>query len=159
VCASSRSETSTNKAHVCYSGAALSSDGSDSPGPVSIGPPSAGPLPPGSSTSSTEPAHPSPLQATVPTSPSAAIDPPGVTTCLQHRIRKVQTRTDDIVAWSVARAPADPTLTHTEHCDSRTTLSLPHWRTAMETEFSVLQLNKTSHLIPLSSGVNIIDCK
>jgi hypothetical protein len=50
-------------------------------------------------------------------------------------------------------------LLHTEPRDYRTALSSPHWRTAMETEFTALQQNKTWRLVPPRSRVNIIDCK
>jgi hypothetical protein len=38
-------------------------------------------------------------------------------------------------------------------------LGIPHWREAMEKEFSALQDNGTWNLVPLVPGVNLIDSK
>jgi histone deacetylase 1/2 len=34
-----------------------------------------------------------------------------------------------------------------------------NWKAAMDSEFNALQKNKTWHLVPSTSGKNIIDCK
>jgi histone deacetylase 1/2 len=83
----------------------------------------------------------------------------GVTTRLQHGIRKVKNQTDGTVAWSTTRTNLDTALLHTEPCDHRTALSSPYWRTTMETKFTAVQHNKTWCLVPPRPGVNIIDCK
>ena len=67
-------------------------------------------------------------------------------------------RTNGTVAWSITHTN-DPQLLHNEPGDYRAALSSPHWRTAMETEFTALQNNRTWRLVPLWSGVNIVDCK
>jgi hypothetical protein len=43
--------------------------------------------------------------------------------------------------------------------DYRVAHSIPHWRDAMEKEFSALQANGTWRLVPPISGVNLIDSK
>jgi hypothetical protein len=50
-------------------------------------------------------------------------------------------------------------LTRTEPRDHREAMGCPHWRDAMEVEFSALQANKTWRLVPPPPGVNIIDSK
>jgi histone deacetylase 1/2 len=78
-------------------------------------------------------------------------------TRLQHGIRQAKNRTDGTIAWNTTRLAA--ALVDTEPRDHRIALTSPHWRTAMEDEFSALQRNKTWHLVPPRSGINIIDCK
>lgn len=41
----------------------------------------------------------------------------------------------------------------------RDAMACDHWRSAMETEYSALQANKTWRLVLPLSGVNSIDCK
>jgi histone deacetylase 1/2 len=47
----------------------------------------------------------------------------------------------------------------TDPRDHREAMACPHWRDAMEVEFSALQANKTWRLFPPIPGVNIIDSK
>ena len=100
----------------------------------------------------------------MPTSASPAAAEPAqqserrMITRLQRGIRQERKRTDGTVAWTATRA-ADPTMLHTEPPDFRSALSSPHWRTAMEDEYSALQKNQTWRLVPPRRGVNIIDCK
>jgi hypothetical protein len=88
-------------------------------------------------------------------SPIQAAPQRGVTTRLQRGLRNPKKRTDGTIAWT-AVCTSDPKLHHTE---PRAALSSLHWRTAMETEFTALQQNKTWQLVPPRSGVNIIDYK
>jgi histone deacetylase 1/2 len=99
----------------------------------------------------------SPTATTAPL-PVHAAPQPGVTTRLQRGIRNPKNRTDGTIAWT-ATCTSYPLLFHTEPRDYRAALSSPHRRTAMETEFTALQQNKTWRLVPSRSGVNIIDCK
>jgi hypothetical protein len=43
--------------------------------------------------------------------------------------------------------------------DYRAALAIPHWRTAIDEEFSALQRNGTWTLVPPVSGVNLIDSR
>jgi histone deacetylase 1/2 len=81
-----------------------------------------------------------------------------MTTRLQRGIRQKKVRTDGTVAWSTTKS-SDPTLLTTEPYDFRAALASPHWRLAMEAEYTALQKNETWRLVPPRSGVNIIDCK
>ncbi|XP_071681174.1 uncharacterized protein [Lolium perenne] len=120
---------------------------------------------PGSATSTTEAAGSPASTAQVPGPADAPASPsvpdPAPTgrpvTRLQHGIRQAKNRTDGTIAWNTTRLAA--ALVDTEPRDHRTALTSPHWRTAMEDEFSALQRNKTWHLVPPRSGINIIDCK
>jgi hypothetical protein len=77
---------------------------------------------------------------------------------LQCGICQKKVRTDGTVARSTTRS-SDPTLLNTEPYDLCAALTSPHWRIAMEAEYSALQKNETWRLVPPRSGVNIIDCK
>jgi hypothetical protein len=56
----------------------------------------------------------------------------------------------------VLAAHAASKITH-EHRDYKEALRVPHWRDAMEAEFSALQDNGTWRLVHPISGVNLID--
>jgi histone deacetylase 1/2 len=70
---------------------------------------------------------------------------------------KKKERTDGTIAWTTARS--DPELLRTEPRDHCAALASPHWRAAMESEYTALQRNKTWRLVPPRAGLNIIDCK
>ena len=80
-------------------------------------------------------------------------------TRLQHGIRKPLDRKDGTIAWSAIRLAHQVDLLQTEPRNYREAMSSPHWRDAMETEFSALRNNKTWCLVPPVPGVNIIDSK
>jgi hypothetical protein len=68
-------------------------------------------------------------------------------------------RTDGTIAWSCVLA-AHAQLKHTHPPrDYQEALRTPHWRDAMETEFSALQANGTWRLVPPLPGVNLIDSR
>ncbi|KAK1630656.1 hypothetical protein QYE76_004971 [Lolium multiflorum] len=133
-----------------------------SPSPVSTGPllptPASSPLvasppsssPPGSGSSSSSSAAPS--TSTVP-----AVSRPH--TRSRSGIVRPKERTDGTVAWYAAcmsAAISDPTA---EPRTYQAALSIPHWRDAMEQEYSALLRNNTWTLVPPPSRVNIIDSK
>jgi hypothetical protein len=91
--------------------------------------------------------------------PIVSVPAPGVTTRLQRGIRQPKQRTDGTIAWSAVRLAHAVDLTLHEPRDHREAMSCPHWRAAMELEFSALQENKTWRLVPPVPGVNIIDSK
>jgi histone deacetylase 1/2 len=97
-----------------------------------------------------------PMQSASPPTPPA---PAGVTTRLQRGIKNPKVRTDGTVAWPAVRLASTADLTRTEPRDHREAMNYPHWRNAMESEFSALQSNKTWRLVPPVPGVNIIDSK
>jgi hypothetical protein len=74
---------------------------------------------------------------------------------LQRGIRNPKQRTDGTIAWLAHIGD----LSMTEPRDHREAMACPHWRDAMEVEFSALQANKTWRLVPPIPGVNIIDSK
>ncbi|KAK1684406.1 hypothetical protein QYE76_045254 [Lolium multiflorum] len=89
--------------------------------------------------------------------PSAPVSRP--TTHRSHGIVQPKIRTDGTVAWSSILAAREASKDTAEPCDYRDALRIPHWRAAMETEFSALQENGTSNLVPPVSGINLIDSK
>lgn len=94
--------------------------------------------------------------ASEPGSPAAGADPQPehpYGTRLKNNIRKPKTRTDGTVTYSVTRVSSDVPSSHV------TAMSHPLWRRAMQEEFDALIMNKTWHLVPPQSGLNIIDCK
>ncbi|KAK1617261.1 hypothetical protein QYE76_022778 [Lolium multiflorum] len=111
------------------------------------------------------PASPAPTAAdspvaapSVPTvAPPTAPSPP--VTRRSRGIIQPKVRTDGTVAWSSILAARDAARDTTEPSDYRTALRIPHWRSAMETEFSALQENGTWNLVPPIPGVNLIDSK
>jgi histone deacetylase 1/2 len=100
-----------------------------------------------------------PVQSSSLSSLEHAPAPTGVVTRLQRGIRNPKQRTDGTIAWQAIRLAHTADLTRTEPRDHREAMACPHWRDAMETEFSALQNNKTWHLVPPVPGVNIIDSK
>ncbi|KAK1573578.1 hypothetical protein QYE76_018538 [Lolium multiflorum] len=134
-----------------------------SPGRLDQRPGPASPSSPSSASSMTGAADTVPSHTTSAPSPTATagpspVDQPRMTTRLQHGIRQKKVRTDGTVAWSTTKS-SDPTLLTTEPYDFRAALASPHWRMAMEAEYTALQKNETWRLVPPRSGVNIIDCK
>jgi histone deacetylase 1/2 len=104
--------------------------------------------------------------AAAPSDPTAAAPPDATAapparpvTRAQRGIRQPKSRTDGTVAWSAVLAERAATKDTTEPSDYRAALRIPHWRTAMETEFSALQRNGTWTLVPPVSGVNLIDSR
>ncbi|KAK1665998.1 hypothetical protein QYE76_054157 [Lolium multiflorum] len=91
------------------------------------------------------------------TSPPTAPSPP--VTRRSRGIIQPKVRTDGTVAWTSILAARDAARDTTEPSDYRTALRIPHWRSAMETEFSALQENGTWNLVPPVPGVNLIDSK
>jgi hypothetical protein len=72
---------------------------------------------------------------------------------LQHGIRKPGTYIDGTVRYGhLVVASEEPTSLHDA-------LSNPHWKNAMDHEYSALMKNKIWHLIPPQQGQNVIDCK
>jgi hypothetical protein len=68
-------------------------------------------------------------------------------------------RTDGTVTWlSVLAAHAAAKHTQ-EPRDYKEALRIPHWRDAMETEFSALHRNGTWKLVPPVPGINLIDSR
>lgn len=128
--------------------------------PTSLG--SASRRSPGSASSMTHPTTSNSPTSTTESesSPTERVPAPrGVTTRLQKGIRNPKERTDGTVAWSTVCMAHAIDLVHTEPRDHREALSCPHWREAMESEFSALQANKTWRLVPPPPGVNVIDSK
>jgi hypothetical protein len=72
-------------------------------------------------------------------------------TRLQDGIHKPNFFTDGTVRYNFS-ATTEPT-------DLASALSDPHWKSAMDIEYSALICNKTWHLVPLDSHHNLIDCK
>jgi hypothetical protein len=100
-----------------------------------------------------------PAQPTESASPELVPVHGGVTTRLQRGIRNPKKRTDGTIAWSALRLAHTAHLTLTKPRDHHEAMACPHWRDAMESEFSALQANKTWRLVPPFPGVNIIDSK
>ncbi|KAK1607289.1 hypothetical protein QYE76_030962 [Lolium multiflorum] len=99
---------------------------------------------------------PSPPSASAPPPPPPA-PPTGPITRLRRGISQPKQRTNGTVAWSCVLA-AHAALKHThEPRDYKEALRTPHWREAMEVEFSALQANGTWNLVPPVAGVNLID--
>jgi hypothetical protein len=89
-----------------------------------------------------------PVNPTV-TDPSA-VAATGPTTRARRGIRQPKIRTDGTVTWSAILSARDASKDTVEPSDYRAALRLPHWRAAMETEFSALQRNGTWNMVPMS---------
>ena len=63
------------------------------------------------------------------------------------------------MAWNTVLETFAASKSTSEPRDYREALSIPHWRTAMETEFSALKANGTWNLVPPVHGVNLIDSR
>jgi hypothetical protein len=77
---------------------------------------------------------------------------PAPRTQLHSGIRKYKVFTDGTIGYenlSIAE----------ESANLHSALSDPNWKAAMDSEYSGLMKNKTWHLVPLSAGRNLIDCK
>ncbi|KAK1614057.1 hypothetical protein QYE76_019574 [Lolium multiflorum] len=113
--------------------------------PSPDGPPShAGPPSPGAASSSSAP-------------PPAPIT--GPVTRLRNNIRRPRERTDGTVAWLTRCMAHAVTSESAEPRDFRVAMALPHWRSAMDSEYAALLRNQTWQLVPRPAGVNVIDSK
>jgi hypothetical protein len=74
-------------------------------------------------------------------------------TRLRNNIQKPKIRTNDTVTYSVTRVPSAEPSSHV------TSLTQPLWKHAMQEEFDALLKNKTWHLVPPRSDLNVIDSK
>jgi hypothetical protein len=81
---------------------------------------------------------------------SDSIDISALRTQLQHGIRKSNFFTDGTVRYNSAT---------TESTDLASALSDPHWKSAMDIEYSALICNKVWHFVPPYSHHNLIDYK
>lgn len=87
-----------------------------------------------------------------PPSPAPSPPPPGPRTPLQSGIRRPKLRTDGTVPFGLSCTTELPT-------NFRQAILDPHWKTAMDEEYSALMKNNTWHLMLPPKGSNIIDCK
>jgi hypothetical protein len=110
------------------------------------------------------------MTSAAPLSPSAAPEqqqpvsappaaPAGPVTRLRRGISQPKVRTDGTVAWNTVLAAFAASKDTSEPRDFREALRVPHWRTAMETEFAALKDNGTWILVPPVPGVNLIDSR
>jgi histone deacetylase 1/2 len=83
----------------------------------------------------------------------------GPVTRRQRGIVQKKVCTDGTVAWNAVLAKRAASKDTSEPGDYHVALSIPHWRDAMEKEFSALRANGTWRLVPHVSGVNLIDSK
>jgi hypothetical protein len=88
--------------------------------------------------------------------PAAPTDP---VTRLRRGISQPKVHTDGTVAWNTVLAAFAVSKDTSEPRDFREALRVPHWRTAMETEFAALKDNGTWILVPPVPGVNLIDSR
>ncbi|KAK1642790.1 hypothetical protein QYE76_060595 [Lolium multiflorum] len=111
------------------------------------------------SPSSEPPAHPplvTPEPAASPVPEPAAMRP---VTRLQHGVRQPKQRTDGTVAWTTTCKAHAAMSAFSEPSDLRDALNTPHWKSAMDIEYSALLKNGTWQLVPSRPGVNVIDSK
>jgi hypothetical protein len=71
----------------------------------------------------------------------------------QHGISKPKVYTDGAIRYSLRAYAGEEPITLQDALDDSS------WRKAMMTEYEGLESNKTWHLVPPRSDVNIIDCK
>ena len=83
----------------------------------------------------------------------------GPVTRLRRGVVQPKQRTDGTVAWTSILAAHAATKHTNEPRDFKEALRIPHWRDAMETEFSALRRNGTWQLAPPVSRVNLIDSR
>jgi hypothetical protein len=91
----------------------------------------------------------------VPDPSSTSSTPPqqiAARTRLQAGIRKLKVYMDDTFWYGLLSTIDEPN-------DLSSALSDPHWKAAMESEYSALLCNNTWHLVPPAAGHNLIDCK
>jgi hypothetical protein len=91
----------------------------------------------------------------VPDPSSTSSTPPqqiAARTRLQTGIRKLKVYMDDTFWYGLLSTIDEPN-------DLSSALSDPHWKAAMESEYSALLCNNTWHLVPPAAGHNLIDCK
>ncbi|KAK1678315.1 hypothetical protein QYE76_039163 [Lolium multiflorum] len=95
-----------------------------------------------------------------PVSSAAPVPPPtGPVTRLRRGITQPKQRTDGTVAWNCILQAYSASKHTQEPRDYKEALRLPHWRDAMEAEFSALQDTGTWRLVPPVPGVNLIDSR
>jgi histone deacetylase 1/2 len=70
----------------------------------------------------------------------------------QDGIHKSKVYTDGTIRYGLSAVSAEPRSIKEAMAD-------PHWKNAMDTEYSALMKNKTWHLVPPKEGRNIIDSK
>jgi hypothetical protein len=70
----------------------------------------------------------------------------------QAGMRKPKVYTDGTFWYGLLSTTDEPN-------DLSSALSDPHWKAAMESEYSALLRNNTYHLVPPAAGGNLIDCK
>jgi hypothetical protein len=73
-------------------------------------------------------------------------------TWLQAGIQKLKVYTDGTIHYANLSTCEEPS-------DLSVAMANPHWREAMNSEFEALTRNNTWHLVPLTSGRNLINCK
>jgi hypothetical protein len=71
----------------------------------------------------------------------------------QHGISKPKVYIDGIIRYSLLACAGEEPTTLQDALDE------PSWRKAMVIEYEALQANKTWHLVPSRSGVNVVYCK
>ncbi|KAK1661389.1 hypothetical protein QYE76_049548 [Lolium multiflorum] len=95
-----------------------------------------------------------------PVSSAAPVPPPtGPVTRLRRGIQQPKKRTDGTVAWNCILQAYSASKHTQEPRDYKEALRIPHWRDAMEAEFSALQDTGTWRLVPPIPGVNLIDSR
>jgi histone deacetylase 1/2 len=114
--------------------------------------------------SSTALAMPEPAAAASPPGSSVASDsasinrdePASTQNCritrLQHGIRKPKVYTDGTIRYGCLAESGEP-----RNLDEA--FNNKNWKNAMDEEYNALMRNKTCHLVPMTKGKNIIDCK
>jgi histone deacetylase 1/2 len=85
-------------------------------------------------------------------SPGAVSPVARVQTRLQKGIKNLKVYTDGTIRYRLLVSTDEPRSLYEA-------LEDPHWRVAMEEEHDALIKNNTWHLVPSSSGRNLIDCK
>jgi hypothetical protein len=74
-------------------------------------------------------------------------------TRLQHGIRKPKTYTDGTIRYTNSASISS------EPASLKEALANPHWKAAMDAEYTTLMKNKTWHLVLAPKGRNVIDCR
>ncbi|KAK1602045.1 hypothetical protein QYE76_027203 [Lolium multiflorum] len=144
-------------AHARACSADTNNDGLLSPAaPTPVSPVSQTATPPVSSPATTT----SVPEISPPVSSAAPVpSPTGPVTRLRRGITQPKQRTDGTVAWNCILQAYSASKHTQEPRDYKEALRLPHWRDAMEAEFSALQDTGTWRLVPPVPGVNLIDSR
>jgi hypothetical protein len=74
-------------------------------------------------------------------------------TRLQHGIHKPKTYTDGTIRYTNSASISS------EPASLKEALANPHWKAAMDAEYTTLMKNKTWHLVLAPKGRNVIDCR